>query len=160
MPGSVENPICIFHKSFPDFLTDPNRCVDKQFVVESAARHAGILLACLRLMEEKLKKNICNLDDCVVLSEVKTLCTCKKVHIGGGLEYACKFWTKHLLEIPSNGPHTKGVQKAIEKFFTVHLLHWVEVLVITGNLDIGVYAMNDVEQWYNLVSVIHFVCHN
>ena len=160
MPESVENPIRIFHKSFPDFLMDPNRCEDEKFIVEPAACHAGILLACLRLMEEKLKKNICNLDDYTVIGGVKDLCTCKKSHIRGSLEYACKFWTKHLLEIPSSGPHNKGVQEAIEKFFTMHLLHWVEVLVITGNLDIGVYAMNDIEQWYNMVSNVHFSFQN
>jgi hypothetical protein len=40
------------------------------------------------------------------------------------------------------------VQKAIDNFFTTHLLDWIEVLALTGNLGIGVYAMNDVEQWY------------
>ena len=109
-------------------------------------------------MEERLKKNICNLDDYAVLSEVKVPSTSKKAHIGDGLEYACKFWTKHLLEIPSSGPHTEGVQKAIVKFFTEHLLHWIEVLAITGSLGVGVHAMNDVEQWCNLVSGMQFVC--
>jgi hypothetical protein len=152
VPGSIEDPIQVFHKSFPDFLMDPNRCEDEKFVVEPAARHAEILLACLGLMEKRLKKNICNLDDYAVLSEVGDLSTYKKDHIGGGLEYACKFWTKHLLEIPSSGPHTEGVQKAVDRFFTKHLLYWVEVLAITGNLGVGVYAMNDIEQWCNLVS--------
>jgi hypothetical protein len=46
------------------------------------------------------------------------------------------------------------VQKAIDKFFTVHLLHWIEVLALTGNLGVGVYAMNDIEQWYDLVSIV------
>jgi hypothetical protein len=69
VPGSIEDPIQVFHKSFPDFLMDPNRCEDEKFVVEPAARHAEILLACLGLMEKRLKKNICNLDDYAVLSE-------------------------------------------------------------------------------------------
>ena len=142
VPGSMEEPIQIFHKSFPDFLMDPNRCEDEKFVVEPAAHHAKILLACLRLMEERLKRNICNLDDYVVLSEVKVSSTHKKAHIGDALEYACKFWTKHLLEVPNSGSHTKEVQKIIEKFFRVHLLHWIEVLAITGNLGVGVHAMN------------------
>ena len=157
VPGSREEPIQIFHKSFPDFLMDPDRCEDEKFVVEPTARHAEILLACLRLMEERLKKNICNLDDYAVLSEVKIPSTHKKAHIGEALEYACKFWTKHLLEVPSSSPHTEEVQKAIEKFFKVHLLHWVEVLAITGSLGVGVHAMNDVQQWCNLVSGMQFV---
>ena len=154
VPGSIEEPIQLFHKSFPDFLMDPDRCEGSKFVIEPAARHAAILLACMRFMGERLKRNICGLDEFAVLSEVKDPSTYKKDHIGGVLEYACKFWTKHLLEIPSNSPHAEEVQQAIDKFFRVHLLHWVEVLVITGNLGVGVYAMNDIQQWYGLVSGI------
>ena len=75
VPESTEDPIHIFHKSFPDFLLDPGYCQDKQFFVESIHYHAEILLACLRFMEKRLKRNICNLNDCVVLSEVKDLST-------------------------------------------------------------------------------------
>ena len=116
------------------------------------------MLACLRIMEKRLKKNICNLDEYAVLSKVKDLATQKKAHIGDALEYACRFWTKHLLEIPSSSPHAKEVQKEIDKFFTVHLLHWVEVLALIGNLGAGVYAMNDIEQWCSLVSGMQIVC--
>ena len=152
VPESMEDPIQIFHNSFPDFLMDPNRCEDRRLYVEPAAHHAEILLACLRLMGERLKKNICNLDDYTILTEVKDISAYKKVYVGDALEYTCKFWTKHLLEIPSEALCIRDIHKAIDKFFTVHLLHWIEVLVITGNLIVGVHAMSDVERWYNLVS--------
>ena len=105
-------------------------------------------------------KNICILGDYAVLSEVKAISTYKKEHIGGGLEYACKYWSKHLLEIPNSSPHTEEVEEAIARFFTTHLLHWIEVLAITGNLGIGVRAMNGIEQWYNVVSSLQFVYWN
>ena len=105
-------------------------------------------------MKERLKRNICNLDDHAVLSQVKDLSACRKDNIGDALEYACRFWTKHLLGIPSNSSHVEEVQKAINKFFTTHLLFWIEALALTGNFDVGVYAMNDVDQWYALVSVV------
>ena len=152
VPENTEGPIHIFHKSFPDFLMDPDRCWDRRFFVEPAGHHTEILLACLRLIGKRLKKNICNLDDHAVLSEVKDLSTRKKTHIGDALEYASQFWTKHLLGIPASSSHVKEVQKAIDKFFSVHFLHWIEVLALTGNLGVGVYAMNDIEKWYNLVS--------
>ena len=117
-----------------------------------ASHHVEILLSCLRLMGERLKKNICNLDNHAVLSEIKDLSICKKIYIGKTLEYVCQFWTKHLLGIPSSSPYAEEVQKAINKFFKVHLLHWIEVLALTGNLGAGVYAMSDIEQWYDLVS--------
>ena len=105
-------------------------------------------------MGERLKKNICNLDGHTTLGGVRDISTLQKAHIGEALEYACCFWTKHLLEIPGSSPHTEEVQRAIDQLFTTHLLHWIEVLALTRNLDTGVYAMNDVEQWYNLVSTI------
>ena len=157
VPEAIEDPIRIFHKSFPDFLMDPVRCEDKQVFVEPTDHHAEILLSCLKLMEKRLKKNICNLDDHEVLSEVEDLSAQQKVYIGDALEYACCFWTKHLLEIPGSSHCVGEVQKAIEKFFTTHLLYWIEVLVLTKNLGVGVYAMNDVEQWYTLVSAMKIV---
>jgi len=158
VPESTKDPIHIFHKSFPDFLMDQDRCEDKRFFVETTGHHAEILLLCLKLMGNRLKKTICNLDDHVILNEVKDLSSQQKDHIGDALKYACQFWTKHLLEIPSSSSHVEEVQRAIDKFFTVHLLHWIEVLVLTENLGAGVYALNDIEQWYNLVSDVQVAC--
>ena len=120
--------------------------------MDPSSHHVEILLACLRLMGKRLKKNMCNLDDHAVLSEVKDLSTRQKDHIGDALEYACQFWTKHLLGVPHSSPHTEEVQKAIDQFFTTHLLHWIEALALIRNLSVGVHAMNDLDQWYNLVS--------
>jgi len=154
VPESTEDPIHTFHKSFTDFLTDPTRCKDKRFFVEPASHHVEVLLSCFRLMEEMLKRNICHLDDHAVLSDVKDLPIYQKDHIGDALEYACRFWTKHLLKVPGNSSHIGEVQKAIDKFFRTHLLYWIEVLALTGNLDVGVYAMNDIEQWYASVGAM------
>ena len=157
IPDGPEDPVCIFHKSFPDFLTDHKRCRDSRFFVDPTIHHAEILLSCLKLMGERLKRNICNLDDYAVLSEVKDLSTYKKDHIGDALEYACQFWTKHLLGIPSVSPCVEEAQKAINQFFTTHFLHWIEVLVLTKDLGGGIYAINNVEQWCASVSVLRLV---
>ena len=154
VPDNMDDPIQTFHKSFPDFLTDPERCKDKHFFVEPAFHNVEILLSCLNLMRNRLKRNICNLDEYAVLSEVKDLSALQKDHIGDALEYACCFWTKHLLRIPANSFHGEEVQKAIDRFFTTHLLYWIEVLALTGHLGIGIYAINDVEQWYTVVSAV------
>jgi hypothetical protein len=160
VPDGSEDPIRIFHKSFPDFLLDSGRCQDKQLFVDPAGCHAEILLICLRFMEKRLQKNICNLGGYAVLDEVKDLSSRKKIHIGDALEYACKFWTKHLLEIPKSSPHAEEVQEAIDKFFTAHLLYWIEVLALTGDLGVGVHSMSDIEKWYDLVSGVWIVYQN
>jgi len=152
IPEDTEDPVRIFHKSFPDFLTDPERCTNPQFFVDPSVHHRDVLLSCLNVMENGLKRNICNLDNYAVLSEVKDLPTSKTTYIGDALEYACHFWTKHLAKVPSSGYGVEEVHKAIDKFFKTGFLFWIEVLILTGNLDIGVYALNDIEQWYTLVS--------
>ena len=152
IPDNFEDPIHVFHKSFPDFLMDSARCTDKQFFVDPLVHHAELLLSCLNLMKQRLERNICNLDDYAVLSKVEDLSARRKSHIGSALEYACRFWTKHLVEITVGGCNVEEVQKAIDEFFKNHLLFWIEVLILMENLDIGVYAINDVRKWYISVS--------
>ena len=152
VPESPEDLVHVIHKSFPDFLTDPRRCQNQHFFVDPSVYHIEILLFCLNLMEERLKRNICSLDDYATLSKVKDLSARKKAYIGELLEYACHFWVNHLVKTPSNGPHVERVQNTINKFFRRHLLHWIEVLSLTGNLDTGVSALHNIQQWYALVS--------
>ena len=91
VPDSLEDPILTLHKSFPDFLTDPKRCRDERFFVDPKVHHAEIFFSCLGLMGERLKKNICKLDDHAILGEVKDLPACQKKYIKDALEYACCF---------------------------------------------------------------------
>ena len=158
IPDSAEDPIHPFHKSFPDFLMDPERCKDERFFVDPPVYHSELLFSCLNLMKKKLRRNICNLDDHAVLSRVEDLSTHRKLHIGDALGYACCFWTKHLIKTPINGQDAEEVQKAIDEFFTTYLPFWIEVLAVMGNLDTGVYAINDIQQWYISVSYDYFVC--
>ena len=157
IPTSKDAPIRIFHKSFPDFLMDQRRCTDHQFFVDPPVHHAEIFLSCLNLMREKLKKNICGLDDHTILSKVEDLASHRKDTIGDALEYACCFWAKHLLRIPTNGQGVEGVQEAIDRFFTTCLPFWIEVLSLVGKLDVGIYALDDIQQWYTSVSYIWIV---
>ena len=152
VPNSEVEPVRIFHKSFPDFLTDPGRCKDERFFVDPSIHHVDILFSCLDLMKKKLRKNICDLDDYAILSEVEDLPTRREACTGNALEYACRFWTKHLAKVLGNGPHVKRVREAVDEFFTTRLLFWIEVLSITGYLGEGVYAINEIQHWYTSVS--------
>jgi len=156
-PDRKEDPVRVFHKSFPDFLTDPARCTDQRFFIEPSTHHREILLSCLKVMKARLKKNICQLDDHVFLEEVEGLSTRKATYIGDALEYACRFWTDHLASTATRTTSTshdiEEVDKAINEFFTTSLLFWIEVLSLTGNLDVGGYAMNRIEEWYTTVSL-------
>ena len=106
VPDSEVDPIRPFHKSFPDFLTDPERCKDERFFIDSLVHHIDILFSCLGLMKERLRKNIRDLD-VRCLHDAKDLLNRREVYIGSALVYACRFWTKRLSATPSNGSHFK-----------------------------------------------------
>jgi len=154
IPTSKATPIHIFHKSFPDFLMDPKRCTDHHFFIDPPIHHREILFSCFNVMKKGLKRNICNLDDYVLLSEVEDLSECRSAYIGDTLGYACQFWANHLMNIPGSGSDAKEVWKMIDEFFTIYLLFWIEVLSLMGDLDACVYALTNVQQWYILVSCI------
>jgi hypothetical protein len=105
-------------------------------------------------MNKELKKNICKLDDHVTLSEIEDLPSLRVMHIGEGLEYACQFWASHLSKTSRSDDGLEEVYEAIDQFFMINFLFWIEVLIITEKLDTGVYALNDMEQWYILVSYL------
>jgi hypothetical protein len=159
VPENTEDPVRIIHKSFPDFLMDPGRCTDHQrFFIDPSIYHREILFSCLNVMKGRLKKNICQLDDHVSLSEVEDLPARRSAYIGDSLEYACRFWTNHLVRIPGSGPDVKEIHKAVDEFFVNHLLFWIEVLSLTGNLDAGVRGLDNIRRWHLLVSYMWSIC--
>jgi hypothetical protein len=154
IPDGMEEPVQIFHKSFPDFILDPERCTNQNFFIDPSIYHTEVLLSCLNLMKEKLKRNICELDGCVPLKDVEDLPAQRSAYIGDALGYAFRFWASHLVNTSVNGPSFEEVDKAINEFFTTCLLFWIEVLSLMENLDIGVYALKEVHHWYMEVSYI------
>ena len=132
-------------------MADPKRCTDHRFFIDPAIYHREILLSCLNLMNERLERNICRIDDHVLLSNVEDLPARRVTYIGDAVGYTCCFWANHLMMTPGCGPDVEEVWKAIDKFFTIHLLFWIEVLSLRGDLDVGVHALNDVQKWYTMV---------
>ena len=105
-------------------------------------------------MKGGLRRDICELGWYTLLSEVKDLPIHRATHIGDALGYACCFWTMHLARTACSSLDIEVVQKEIDEFFTTHLLFWIEALSLMGKLDVGVYALNNIEQWYITVSCV------
>ena len=49
-------PVKPFHKSFPDFITDPSRCVDTRLYISPPRLHLELAINCLRLMDNELEQ--------------------------------------------------------------------------------------------------------
>ncbi|KAL7763984.1 hypothetical protein ACKLNR_005129 [Fusarium oxysporum f. sp. zingiberi] len=56
-----DSPVRIFHASFRDFLIDPEKS-GSWFWIDTKQAHRYIALRCLNLMEENLRKDICNIN--------------------------------------------------------------------------------------------------
>ena len=146
--GDINHPIHPFHKSFPDFITDPTRCLDKRFYI-SPNHHTELVLCCFKLMDKSLEKNMCSIPDYVLNSEVDDLP--KRIHesgIHGALEYACRSWYKHLITIQD---YVVGVVSALQHFLEQKFLFWLEVLSVLGVVGDAAHALNATTEWLTKV---------
>ena len=141
----VNSPIRPFHKSFPDFITDSARCINQRFQISPPNHHMELLLGCLELMDQTLKRNMCNLPEAVKNSEVNDLKERRDQYISHALRYACKSWHKHLIET-----HTTNISKitsAFHHFLEKNFLCWLEVLSVLGTVRDAVDALGIAAKW-------------
>jgi NACHT domain len=73
VPESESEPIRILHKSFADFITDKERCPDARLFTDSTPHHLVLGMHCLKLMNMRLMKNICNLPQYAMNNDVEDL---------------------------------------------------------------------------------------
>ena len=122
-------PVKPFHKSFPDFITDPSRCADTRFYVPPEHLHLELVTNCLRIMNGRLEQNLLSLPDYALNSEVKDLEAKLSDHISVALRYACQSWYRHLPKI--NGDVTDVVSH-LHVFLEEKFLAWLEVVSVLG----------------------------
>ena len=143
-----DHPVQPFHKSFPDFITDPTRCVDTWFYI-SPDHHLQLALKCLELMDKSLKRNMCSIPDYALNSDVEDLSEMiERSGIHGALEYACRSWYKHL----SGTTHlTTDVVSALSCFLEGKFTFWLEVLSVLGAVGEAAHALTTAVKWLNEV---------
>jgi hypothetical protein len=107
-------------------------------------------------MNGSLKKNICGFPPYAILKEIDDLDARREKAIGGGLEYACRSWAKHLRFGSRDGADIGDAIELLECFFRHHLLSWMEVLSIVGDIRCAVYSLRDVKGWFTDVSLNAF----
>jgi hypothetical protein len=142
------------HKSFPDFLTDPNRCKYPKFHIDTPVYHGKIAFRCLQLMKKSLKKNICAIPPYTMNKDVEDLHARRKKVVGIALDYACRFWTHHVSLASKTGEDICSMLDLIQDFFEHRFLFWVEILSISMDLGIAIYSLRRVQEWLQSVSTI------
>ena len=138
IPSNQDFPIRLLHPSFRDFLLDEKRCQEPQIRIEEETAHANLVTHCIELMFRTLKRNICNLKDpCIHVRDIPS--DQIKFHLPKHLQYACVYWVDHLARIGHDRRIKLGlcVNGRIHEFLKEHLLHWLEVLCLLGNVFSG-----------------------
>jgi NACHT domain len=153
VPDSVSDPIRICHKSLADYLTDATRCTDRRFYIKPSVLHLELGTRCLRLMNTSLKTNICELPRYSMNADIEDLDARRERYIGGGLEYACRSWVRHVCFGLRDGHDFGDVIKVMDDFLRHHLLEWLEVLSIVGDLRCAIQSLHDLIAWFVEVSV-------
>ena len=147
----INSPVRPFHKSFPDFIVDETRCTNKRFHISPNAHHPELLIGCLKLMNQKLVKNMCQLPDTVANSEVDDLHERTKQYLSPALQYACKSWHKHLTD--EHTIHRPTITSSLHLFLEKKFLFWLEVLSVLGVAREAVDALEAAAKWLEVCRV-------
>ena len=141
---NIDRPVQPFHKSFPDFITNPIRCTDKRFHIPPH-HHLELLINCLKLMNTTLEKNMCQLPDAITNSEVEDLKERAEQYINPALQYACQSWYKHIVNEPT--PNRQEITSTLHSFLEKKFLCWLEVLSVLGAMRNAVDALQAAMKW-------------
>ena len=139
-------PVRPFHKSFPDFITDPTRCLSERFHLSIPDHQTELLMSCLELMNKGLERNMCRLPDLVTNARVPDLQNRVERHISPSLQYACRSWHKHLVGARW-APRCTSITSALRRFLEEKFIFYLETLSVLGAVRDAVHALNTTKKW-------------
>ena len=146
-------PVKPFHKSFPDFITDPSRCVNPRFHISPGLLHLELVTNCLRVINGELEQNMLSLPEYALNSEVKDLQARIDSRVSIALQYACRSWHNHLTETQED---IADVISLLRVFLEVKFLAWLEVLSVLRDLGAAAVALEKLMTWLEEVCFLSY----
>ncbi len=143
VPDDYSQPIRPHHASVGDFLLDNRRCTDKRFWIDKHWAHKQVATQCLKIMEDNLKEDMCDLREpgSLIHSVDAALIDSKfPPHV----RYTCFYWVHHV----QCGGDAMHFAKKITSFLGEHFLHWLEALSLLRKFGDGVIMMSILDQLY------------
>jgi hypothetical protein len=141
----AKEPIRTFHQSFPDYVTDRDRCKDTNFCISTSDHHAQMAYRCLQIMNMQLKYDICSIGDPSLLNaEVAGLESLVEASMSVELQYACRYWITHMSFVTRAD---NKVMQQLETFCRTHLLYWLEALSVLGHLRVAAEGLPPILAW-------------
>lgn len=146
IPKQLEAVVTPFHASFPDFISNPDRCSPERCPsfrsLIASEGHELLALKCLELMNRSLKYNICEIPEELTLSRRGRTNSPENVgKISQALKYSCLYWAAHLAEVKV---FDDVLFNALSIFLHEHLLHWIECLSMLGGLQTGLKSLGNI----------------
>ena len=122
----------IIHSSFPDYLLDESKCIRADILVNREEQHTLLSERCLQIMNTNLIQNPSKIvSTWLANAEIEDLPSRLAESVPVYVQYACRHWSHHLCD----GHITQGIIDLMTTFTQEHLLHWLEVASLMG--DIG-----------------------
>jgi hypothetical protein len=150
IPIDETKEIRIFHKSFPDFLQDPERCTDHRFHIDPEIQHGNMVLSCVQLVK-KLKRNPCLLPPFIMNQDIVNAPQLLENKIRSGTQYACTYWARHLKLSPTFGTFVDQAIVPMARMLS-NAPPWIEVLSLKNHLEEVIYSMHNLLDWLGKVS--------
>ncbi|RXW12420.1 hypothetical protein EST38_g13435 [Candolleomyces aberdarensis] len=128
----------IHHKSFADFVTNAGQ--SQEYFVKEQDWHLHLAKCCLQTMNQQLQFNICQVAPADQYKDLADLPDLNKEKLTQELKYAVCNWATHLNKSTLKSLD-KDIKELLEEFANTHLLHWLEALAYSGELDTAYYSM-------------------
>ncbi|KAL4776957.1 hypothetical protein BDW60DRAFT_203057, partial [Aspergillus nidulans var. acristatus] len=123
IPSDRDQPVRILHLSFRDFLVQSRT----KFLVDEPKKHKDIAKCCLKTMQSRLQKDVCNLESPGTRrADIDPQDIYQ--YLPPELQYSCRYWIHHLKESQVSSSEIEEVRLFLQK----HFLHWVEAMSLLG----------------------------
>jgi hypothetical protein len=124
------------HQSFPDFVQRQGNIVHPQLTMNAAVAHKSLAERCFFQLNTLLRFDMCGIKDASFYNhEVSDLPTRLNEQVSAALRYSCRYWPSHVLEHIQVLDCQAQVPLGLDVFCAQHLLHWIEVLSLMGDMN-------------------------
>ncbi|KAF3226937.1 hypothetical protein TWF192_008054 [Orbilia oligospora] len=136
IPTDPDGPIRTLHLSFREFLLDVDMKTNNPFWQDEHEIHRNIAQYCIKLMRDRLKKNICGLrSPGVFRSEVPSSAISQA--LTGDIAYACRYWVTHLVKAQDELKDEDEIHQFLQNF----CLEWLEATSLLDLYSNNIYAI-------------------
>jgi len=140
-----------YHKSFPDFLFNPDR--SKKFWCNEAENHRRLVESCFRIMKSSIRFNIANIQSSFVLDHDNSMLRdTVKQNIRPFLSYSCRNWAYHLCAVETQDMAL--LCETLSEFLKLPVLFWIEAMNLLGSRGLCDSMLLKACKWVTEVSVL------